>query len=754
MSSTTPLVRDSKTGNWKVERTVRQRTTKTTLATDNTDQYLVWLVVGSIVLCFVPLLPCYAPAALLVWFGRRYAVPPQGVWKAVAWCTLLGTVPGIGGAIACTKGVAQYVADTYAPNLPQQFAAYWNAPDGVPAPLDSLWQPDGIAFALTLGPVWLALILYIFVLGRSDARAIAARVTDEKGAQTRTLSAIADRAVVALGQPRARTWDADSQSWNIAPAHDDIREADILTLTPTHHARHTLVVAPTRAGKTANVIRPMIGFCRRTQTAAIFFDPKGNDLDPRQFSRNFSLRADEAATSFRLCLIDPDLSPQKAAAKLAEGLIPETDPPFFSNAAREAFEAIMLMYCAVYHTFPELSDILIYTKSHSEREKLVKGLTENRTTGSAHGQGGDVARRQYRLEQDALIKYYGLEESAGSKNDPLATLRHAIAPLAEGQFVDYVTTKPDFGITIPEMLNARHVTRFGLSVDEGEAGKTLGRIVIRLYTDFVLSPRADDSYLKLIVIDEAHNYLCPALVEGIPQSAGRNAGYMLAVQNLGQIREKLKESGTQIIFANSKNRIVQAGIDTEDAYKFSADIGQQALPTVTTSDSATSGKSRGQNTHGALSGGGSSRGANIGQSNSTSRGYTLRAVWLPSEIATIPRFHALVRHEDGTDEPQWTLIRFLTPDEKASLIPPPVQQSSAPTERKKLASTPLDEVNPGIYHPTLPMPDAKDGAAKAAPASGTPNTGTPPPAAQAEQIPPQLPGDSRAMGDETMLDGD
>ena len=386
-------------------------------------------------------------------------------------------------------------------------------------------------------------------------------------------------------------------------------------------------------------------------------------------------------------------------------------------------------------------------------------MTENRTTGSAHGQDGDVARRQYRLEQDALIKYYGLEESAGSKNDPLATLRHAIAPLAEGQFVDYVTTKPDFGITIPEMLNARHVTRFGLSVDEGEAGKTLGRIVIRLYTDFVLSPRADDSYLKLIVIDEAHNYLCPALVEGIPQSAGRNAGYMLAVQNLGQIREKLKESGTQIIFANSKNRIVQAGIDTEDAYKFSADIGQQALPTVTTSDSATSGKSRGQNTHGALSGGGSSRGANIGQSNSTSRGYTLRAVWLPSEIATIPRFHALVRHEDGTDEP--AMDAHSIPYARREGEPNPAAGACLSLLRRWSArswqarrSTRL--IRQSIIRPCR-CPTRKTAQRRLHQQAAHRIRVRPPPAAQAEQIPPQLPGrraDSRAMGDETMLDGD
>ena len=173
-----------------------------------------------------------------------------------------------------------------------------------------------------------------------------------------------------------------------------------------------MIVAPTRAGKTDNVIRPMIGFCTATNSAGIFFDPKGNDLDPRHFSRNFSLRAEEAHTSFRLCLIDPDLSPQKAAAKLAEGLIPETDPPYFSNTAREAFEAIMLLYHAVYHSFPELSDMLIYTKSKNERDQLMKSVAENRTNGGTHGLDSDAARKQYQLEQDALLKYYGLEEAA------------------------------------------------------------------------------------------------------------------------------------------------------------------------------------------------------------------------------------------------------------------------------------------------------------------------------------------------------
>ena len=706
-----PLVRDPKTGTWKIERVVRQTAKKATLAADETDKYLVWLVVGSIGLCGLPFLPCYAPAALLVWYGRRYVVPPSGVWWAATLCVLLGTLPGLGGAIACTKGVAQYVADTYAPNLPQQFAFYWNAPDTVPAPLDSLWQPDVLAFALTLGPVWLALIGYIVWLSWHDARAIGARETNEKEQRQRTQTAIADGSLMALGQPRQRTWDAENQSWTIAPAQTDIIQADIVTLSPVHLARHTLIVAPTRAGKTANVIRPLITFCRRSHSAGLFFDPKGNDLDPALFTRNLSFQPDEAATSFRLCLIDPDLRPQEAAAKLAEGIIPETKPVYFSNTAREAFVAIMLLYYSLHGYFPELKDVLIYARVRRELMKLVRSVEENRTTTARLDDlDADVARQRYALEQDAFLAWTGLREALNEKTtDPLGSLQQALRPLASGRFVEYVTTKPDYGISIAQMLREKGVVRVAFSTDEGETGRMLGRIIIRLYTDFVLSPRADDSYLKLLVIDEAHNYLCQALVEGIPQSAGRNAGYVLAVQNLGQIRDVLGRGGAETIFANCKNRIVLAGINTPDAQTFGADMGRQALPTVTQSASESAGRSRGQSMSGVWSGGGSNRGASMGQSNSTSKGYILRDIWLPNEIAALPLYHALVRREDGGGEPEHHVVRFLTPDERGQLLPPQPRSVPTPLPFAVRASTPLDSIDTTLVHPTLAQPEVKTG---------------------------------------------
>ena len=149
-------------------------------------------------MCAVPLLPCYAPAALLIWYRRRYAGGVPGVWAAVAWCLLLGTLPGIGGVIACAKAVAQYIADMYVPTLPVQFAAWWTAPAIIPAPLDMLWSPTPLVFGVTLGPVWLAFFVYLYRLNLSDAQAIHARVTSEKAAREQTQTVIAAGDVVAL----------------------------------------------------------------------------------------------------------------------------------------------------------------------------------------------------------------------------------------------------------------------------------------------------------------------------------------------------------------------------------------------------------------------------------------------------------------------------------------------------------------------------------------------------------------------------
>ena len=104
-------------------------------------------------------------------------------------------------------------------------------------------------------------------------------------------------------------------------------------MSAIHLSRHTLIVAPTRSGKTFNLIRPIITMCLAAKYVSIFFDPKGNDFVPALFDINFSMQEAEKSTSIRLCPINPDLEPTKATNKLAETLIAANkDNPFFLDA--------------------------------------------------------------------------------------------------------------------------------------------------------------------------------------------------------------------------------------------------------------------------------------------------------------------------------------------------------------------------------------------------------------------------------------
>ena len=119
----------------------------------------------------------------------------------------------------------------------------------------------------------------------------------------------------------------------------------------------------------------------------------------------------------------------------------------------------------------------------------------------------------------------------GTSADYLGSLRQAIKPFAGTEYRDYFTFNPEFGYTTKQLLEKRIVVRFALNADQGETGKQAGRLFITQYKDTVLSPQVSKEFLKLIVIDEAHNLICDALRGGIPQSRSNNAGFVLIFQN-------------------------------------------------------------------------------------------------------------------------------------------------------------------------------------------------------------------------------
>ena len=546
-----------------------------------------------------------------------------------------------------------------------------------PAALRTAAIAQPLIFAVALLPLCVLTIAYPFIAQQSAKKIANAQKTvkqaqnqtsnaqrqaEQERQQARNRQILLNPNLLTLGYGVGRKWNPYNATWEKQPPEFPV------TLGPVNLSRHLLAVAPTRAGKTANFIRPLIRYCRQLTAAAIFFDPKGYDFDPALFDLNFSMQPVERDTSIRLCIIDPVIAaydPLGAARKLSEALIPQAQERYFSDAARDAMAALMLAHHLLYSRYPEISQILGYCSHAPRREKLIDGIEELTADSRQPAETRDLA-------EDALNLLNVTEGRARAKGDPLGALYNALGPLGTGRFKQYVTTDPQRGVTVRQIIQRRLIARIAFTESEGELGKGLGRIIIQQFTDVVLDPTINRSYLKLLVVDEAHRYVCEAMKTITAQAAGSNAGIVLALQGLNQISDPDMRI---VIRDNCKNKAVLAGVGNEDAEAFSTFFGEQELEYISTSQST--GQSTGQsyskgqsNSWASPSGPTSNQGQGVSQGSSNSTGqsvtYKRRPVWLPSEVSQITRYHAIIMLDDGQeDRPTPILTRFLTPDQRA-----------------------------------------------------------------------------------------
>ena len=89
---------------------------------------------------------------------------------------------------------------------------------------------------------------------------------------------------------------------------------------------------------------------------------------------NFSMVDEEAEFSIRLSLIDGDLIPLDAAKRLAEAIIPTSRESYFSDSSRNALIAFLIGHYHVYQQWPELADVLIYTRQQERREGIISRI--------------------------------------------------------------------------------------------------------------------------------------------------------------------------------------------------------------------------------------------------------------------------------------------------------------------------------------------------------------------------------------------
>ena len=711
----------------------RPKPTATPKAPSSYGTQEILLMYGAIaigILCTMFFVPCLLPV-LAFWrvAYRTEPTPPAArFWFGLTAITALVAVI-VGG-----YGVLQWEL-FFAHNL-HVVLPKWLTSTGVYTVLNAT---DAKILAVTLAPTYATAIIYSMLLGRSDRRAIAAVLDREKQAAADQQRAItramtkAERQRAAtvtesqqidrllLGEVRARVWDSVSQTWRAVPAQL-IDHATAAFLTPTNITRHMSIVAPTQSGKTTSLIMPMIHYCHRNRIPAIVFDPKGNDFKAHLFHVNFStlpLRDLDPQTlitkRLRLCLLDPELDPQDGATKLAEAIIPANPltPPYFTQTARGALAGIMIGYRLVHSVWPELFPILAYCEKVSpERDVLLDELS--RIAGDTQR---DLKERRSAEENKSRIARAAALSSEG--NDALGSLITPLESIGTGKYRDILTTNAEYGITVSQIIKNKWVARFAIPTDSGETGRVIGRIVIGLYTDYVLSPRCPADYLKLIIIDEAHNYVCEALTRGLPQSAGRKAGYMIAVQNWHQFTDP---NARRIVYNECRTKFAMGKIDPDDAELISRSLGETSVETISrsvnsgtttgsstgTSRSTSTGQSAGDSSAPNASSRSSSRSVSNGDSTSDSTStndsrskgenvqYARRPFFTPSEIINMDRFHAVARIEGQPDGEPPLYIRFLNPQEAADA------QARHPYRVRDVAAK-----QPAEYDADTPIPDHK-----------------------------------------------
>jgi hypothetical protein len=329
---------------------------------------------------------------------------------------------------------------------------------------------------------------------------------------------------------------------------------------------------------------------------------------------------------------------------LGEALMDRDSPPYFVHNAKDALAGLVAAHQAAYGRMPALKELLVYLRHPPSRQDL---LAELKLTG--HREDSDEAADVRRLDQ-----------LAESKNDVLGTLDTALTPLARGEIAALLATD-DSGYRLDALLQHGTRVRFVLPVaDHPRLAPLLGRLVLAQFTDTVLSPSCNQALLKMVIVDEAENFVTPTIAKGMAMARANRGSYVLAFQNLSQIPDPtLRED----LLSVAGNKIVMPGVGDFDSTKFSALFGTIEREYISQARSQSTGTQTSRSSGSGRQGGGllgptggphyqTSRAASATTSETTgaTSQFRLRATWLPGEIRALPKHHAIIERRDNSGE--------------------------------------------------------------------------------------------------------
>ncbi|WP_405776624.1 ATP/GTP-binding protein [Streptomyces sp. NBC_00859] len=301
------------------------------------------------------------------------------------------------------------------------------------------------------------------------------------------------------------------------------RRGSGLALEPELLGTSLLAVGPPGAGKTRDLVRPVVESLALQalagQAAVIAVAAAGTQLGPDD-AYDVVVKLGDPSSVHDFDLYGGTTDPDEAAAVLAEaftGDLPEVD----SRRAATALAQLLGPYRAAHGRFPSVPDL---------RELLDGVPAALATLREALDAGGHFGLQR---ELDARAR------QSGAPGDPGPALADRVASLDRPAFAGFFDTS---GTSRPFSLRSlEHPVRVRIDLPErahAEASRVLARLVLAQFTANA-SARADRSLFACLVLDDATRTITADSVRSVQRLRSAHAGAVLTLRSLSDVPDEL-----------------------------------------------------------------------------------------------------------------------------------------------------------------------------------------------------------------------